>query len=123
MNKLILTTGLLLSLTTPVFAANTLNVKTTAGNVLADSKGMTLYTFKKDKKDTSNCYDKCAVAWPPFYVNEGEVAKGDFAPIKRKDGKMQWAFKNQPLYYFIKDKKKADIKGDKLKGVWFVIKQ
>ena len=36
------------------------------GKFLADGKGMTLYMFTKDTKDTSNCYDKCAQAWPPL---------------------------------------------------------
>jgi len=33
---------------------------TSAGNVLADANGMTLYTFDKDTPGKSNCNGKCA---------------------------------------------------------------
>ena len=39
--------------------------KTDKGEVLADSDGMTLYTFDKDTKGASSCYDACATKWPP----------------------------------------------------------
>lgn len=51
-------------------------VKTEKGNVLAGEKGMTLYTFKNDKKGVSNCYDKCAVNWPPFFRSHGRQGRG-----------------------------------------------
>ena len=34
-------------------------------DVLTDAKGMTLYIYDKDTTGVSNCYDKCAVNWPP----------------------------------------------------------
>ena len=37
-----------------------------AGKIWTDEKGMTLYTFDKDEAGKTNCYDKCAVAWPPL---------------------------------------------------------
>ena len=41
-------------------------VNTDIGKVLVSAKtGMTLYTFRKDAKNTSNCYGDCATAWPP----------------------------------------------------------
>jgi predicted lipoprotein with Yx(FWY)xxD motif len=39
--------------------------KTSMGNVLADPKGMTLYTFDKDTSGKSNCNGECAEYWPP----------------------------------------------------------
>src|SRR5262249_49917000 len=44
--------------------AKTMDTK--AGKVYTDDKGMTLYTFDKDGKGVSNCYDTCAKNWPPF---------------------------------------------------------
>ncbi len=32
---------------------------------LMDANKMTLYTFDKDEKGVSNCYDDCAAKWPP----------------------------------------------------------
>ncbi|PTV72513.1 MULTISPECIES: hypothetical protein [Rhizobium/Agrobacterium group] len=93
-------------------------VKTAKGNVLADEKGMTLYTFKNDKKGVSNCYDKCATNWPPFFAAENAKAEGAYSIVTRKDGKKQWAKDGMPLYYWIKDTKKGDATGDGVNGVW-----
>ncbi|MQB10764.1 hypothetical protein DXT96_13000 [Agrobacterium sp. ICMP 6402] len=93
-------------------------VKTDKGNVLAGEKGMTLYTFKNDKKGVSNCYDKCAVNWPPFFAATGAKAEGAYTTVTRKDGKMQWAKDGMPLYYWVKDMKKGDATGDGMNGVW-----
>ena len=40
-------------------------MKTTVGEVLTTSDGLTLYTFDKDKKGVSNCKGDCAKMWPP----------------------------------------------------------
>ena len=93
-------------------------VKTAKGDVLAGEKGMTLYTFKNDKKGVSNCYDKCAVNWPPFFAAASDKAEGAYSLVKRKDGKMQWAKDGMPLYYWVKDTKKGDATGDGMNGVW-----
>lgn len=93
-------------------------MKTKDGDVLTDSKGMTLYTFDMDKKDKSNCSGKCAVAWPPMMAAKNAKASGDFSLIKRSDGSMQWAYKGQPLYAWKNDKKPGDMTGDGFKGVW-----
>ena len=45
-------------------------VETGKGKVIAADNGMTLYTYKKDEKGESYCYDKCATNWPP-YLAEG----------------------------------------------------
>ena len=38
------------------------------GDILTDSKGMTLYVFTSDKANESTCFDECAVLWPPLTV-------------------------------------------------------
>ena len=30
---------------------------------------MTLYLYTKDEPSVSNCYDQCAVAWPPLMTD------------------------------------------------------
>ena len=104
---------------TAALAAPSVSVVDTAkGQVLAGEEGKTLYTFKKDTKDASNCYDKCEMNWPPFFAAAGAQADGDYSLVKRKDGKMQWAKGGMPLYYWIKDQKQGDITGDGVMGVW-----
>nr|WP_256577247.1 hypothetical protein [Pseudomonas sp. C9] len=43
--------------------------------------------------------------------------------MKRDDGRMQWAYGGKPLYYFQKDKAPGEMKGDKMKDVWHVVRE
>ena len=36
--------------------------------ILTDAKDMTLYIWDKDAVGVSNCYEQCAVNWPPILV-------------------------------------------------------
>ena len=95
---------------------------TSAGKVLTDAKGMTLYTFDKDKDGVSACYDKCAVNWPPMIAPADAKAEGAYGLTKRKDGTMQWTHDGKPLYLWIKDTKPGDVSGDGVNEVWHVAK-
>ena len=97
-------------------------MKTTVGEVLTTSEGMTLYTFDKDKKGVSNCKGDCAKMWPPLKAEKGSKPIGDLTIVKRSDGTMQWADKGQPLYTYAKDKKPGDVMGDNVGSVWHVVK-
>ncbi|MES5099695.1 hypothetical protein ABUK73_15820 [Agrobacterium sp. BA1120] len=97
-------------------------VKADKGNVLAGDKGMTLYTYKKDMKGESSCYEKCATNWPPFFASDSDKADGAYTIVTRKDGKKQWAKDGMPLYYWAKDMKKGDMTGDGMGGNWDVAK-
>lgn len=92
------------------------------GEILTDAKGMTLYIFDKDAKDTSNCYDDCAVKWPPLMADASAMADGEFTLVERKDGSKQWAHEGMPLYLWQNDKKPGDMTGDGVGGVWHVAK-
>jgi len=88
----------------------------------AGTKDMTLYTFDKDSKGESSCYDTCAKNWPPFMAMKGAKASGAYTLVKRKDGSEQWAKDGMPLYYWVKDKKPGDVTGDGVNGVWHAAK-
>jgi len=93
------------------------------GKIYTDAKDMTLYTFDKDEMGKSNCYDKCAVNWPPYMAEANATAEGEWTIIDRTDGTKQWAYEGKPVYYFIQDKKAGDVTGDgKGDGTWHVIK-
>jgi predicted lipoprotein with Yx(FWY)xxD motif len=96
--------------------------ETKAGDVLADAKGMTLYTYDKDKAGESACAGKCAEVWPPAKAKASDKANGDFTIIKRPDGTMQWAHDGKPLYTYQDDKKVGDVNGDGKGGVWHAAK-
>jgi predicted lipoprotein with Yx(FWY)xxD motif len=53
--------------------------------ILTDAKGMTLYTWDKDAVGVSNCYDQCAVNWPPAWVPADTAVSGDWSLVDRKD--------------------------------------
>ena len=97
-------------------------VQTPDGEVYADQRGMTLYTFDKDSAGTSNCDGDCAVKWPPLMAPEGATAEGSFAPIARSDGSMQWAMDGKPLYTWAEDTAPGETTGDGVGGVWHVAK-
>ena len=92
---------------------------TSAGPAFVDAKGMTLYTFDKDGKDTSNCTGGCAVNWPPAEAAASDTASGEFTIIKREGGASQWAHKGKPLYTFARDKKAGDATGGSMPN-WHV---
>lgn len=93
-----------------------------AGGVWVDSAGMTLYTYDKDSANKSDCYDKCATNWPPLKAGADAKAEGDWTVVDRTDGTKMWAWKGQPLYTFIGDKKAGDQTGEGKGGVWHVAK-
>lgn len=90
--------------------------------MLVGPNGMTLYSFDKDMPGKSNCYNQCAVNWPPLMADMDAKAMGDFSLVKRDDGKTMWAYKGKPLYYWIKDQKPGDMTGEGVGNVWWIIK-
>jgi len=96
------------------------------GSFLVDDKGMTLYLFTKDTPNTSNCYDKCATAWPPL-LTTGAPAAGEgvdaskLGTTNRTDGTVQVTYNGWPLYYYEKDKAPGDVVGQDVGGVWYVV--
>ena len=96
--------------------------KTAAGEVLADSKGMTLYTFDKDPAGKSTCNGPCAQNWPPLRALAYAKAAGEWTVVTRDDGSKQWAYKGKPLYTFVKDSKPGETAGEGFNKVWHVAK-
>ena len=98
----------------------------TAGSIVVDGKGMSLYFFTKDTKDsgTSACTGSCLVSWPPLTTNSGtpaaEGVTGKVGTISTPDGKKQVTLNGMPLYYFAKDTKPGDTLGQGVGGVWYL---
>ncbi len=110
----------------PQSVALQITQNSTLGKFLADGNGRTLYLFTKDTKDTSNCYDKCAQAWPPLLtVITPTVSDGVDASLigltQRKDGTNQVTYNGWPLYYFAADKNAGDTNGQAVGKVWWVV--
>jgi predicted lipoprotein with Yx(FWY)xxD motif len=87
--------------------------------ILTDANDMTLYIWDKDAEGVSNCYDQCAVNWPPLLVDASTEVTGDFTLVDRNDSDQKIvAYKGWPLYLWIKDTKPGDTTGDGVGGTW-----
>jgi predicted lipoprotein with Yx(FWY)xxD motif len=78
------------------------------GRVVADRRGEAIYLFDKEKKGKAECYGDCARAWPPMLTKGKPVAgegirKGLLGTTRRRNGKLQVTYRNQPLYYYVSD--------------------
>ena len=77
------------------------------GEFLVGPDGMTLYRFANDAPGVSNCYEQCALNWPPLLVGENERPTlaggipGRLGVIARTDGTRQVAYNGWPLYYWV----------------------
>jgi len=90
------------------------------GNILADPRGMALYTSDKDQKGVSNCSDACALTWPPliaFGPSYGpRELSGVFDVMTRADTKKQITWNGMPLYTYSGDTKPGETKGNGVAG-------
>jgi predicted lipoprotein with Yx(FWY)xxD motif len=93
------------------------------GTIMVDPKGMTLYTFTKDKPGVSNCSGGCMAAWPAYKASsQTGTFPANISVIKHSDGTYQYAWKDMPLYYFASDKNPGDANGQGVAGAWNVVK-
>lgn len=90
---------------------------------LTDAKGMTLYTYAKDKSGVSTCTGACLVAWPAYTVSSPAptTLPANISIITRSDGTKQYAWKGMPLYYFASDKNAGDMTGNNVGSVWHIV--
>ena len=113
--------ALLLS-TAASFAADAWKeAKVNGTKIYTDAKGMTLYTYDKDEKGKTNCYDKCAANWPPLKAEAGAKADDEWSVVDRTDGTKMWAYDGKPVYTFVNDKKAGDMSGEGVAGAWHVV--
>lgn len=107
----------------------TVSLRTTqAGKVLVAANGRTLYLLTADKAGKSACYGKCASVWPPLIAASPTVGRDLHASMlgttKRTDGKQQVTYGGHPLYFFAKDTKAGDVRGEGIVhfgGTWWVV--
>jgi predicted lipoprotein with Yx(FWY)xxD motif len=110
--------------------AATVGVATTGlGKILVDSKGRTVYLFKKDMGTKSACFGACAGAWPPVRAGGkptvgGGVKASLVGTTRRSDGAPQVTYNGHPLYLFTGDQKPGQTTGQGVKAfgaAWFAV--
>lgn len=115
-------------LTTTTITEPSISVATAPklGKFLVGDKGMTLYIFKKDGPNKSNCTAACLQKWHPLLtLGAPTLGKGVNAALigtaTLSDGSKVVTYNKMPLYYFVGDSKAGDTKGEGVGGFWFVI--
>jgi predicted lipoprotein with Yx(FWY)xxD motif len=91
--------------------------------VLANAKGLTVYTFAADSPGKSHCYGDCAAYWPPVTGSPSHAAglPGTFGTTTRTDGTKQVTWNGHPLYTYIGDHGPGQASGNNLNlngGLW-----
>jgi predicted lipoprotein with Yx(FWY)xxD motif len=102
---------------------------TNLGHVLVNSRGITLYLFKKDTGTKSTCFGPCAGVWPPQRVSGKPTVGAGIDASKvgttpRSDGKPQLTYNGHPLYLYQGDSKPGDTSGEGLNtfgAAWFAL--
>ena len=96
--------------------------KTSAGTVLTNAAGLTLYWYAKDTAAKSNCTGACATTWPAL-LGKPQAAAGTaltgFGTIHGTGGAVQATYKGHPLYTFKGDTAPGETKGTSVSG-WHV---
>jgi predicted lipoprotein with Yx(FWY)xxD motif len=101
---------------------------TSAGHVLVDPKGMTLYAFAADSRGHSACSGSCATYWPPVPGSDASNAASGvtahLGSIKRADGSRQLTVDGYPMYTYAGDSAPGQATGqgkDLSGGLWWVV--
>lgn len=84
----------------------------------ADAQGRTLY-LRTSRAGTSGCAAECARQWHPALAARGSAPLGDWTLRRSPDGKLQWALRGAPLFWYGGDLHTGDIRGsDAEGGLW-----
>jgi predicted lipoprotein with Yx(FWY)xxD motif len=100
-----------------------------AGAILVNHAGLTLYRYTPDGTGKSVCNGGCATAWPPLTVPAGttkvtgsaNIESGSLGTITRSDGTLQVTYKGMPLYTYTGDMAPGQANGQGAGGIWFYI--
>src|SRR3954451_19833052 len=117
--------------TGPTGSAATFGVANNSGlgKILVNSKGLTLYLFKKDTGTKSTCTGACATNWPPLRASGKPLAGTGLSTPKvgttaRSDGKRQVTYNGHPLYLFQGDSAPGQTDGEGISAfgaAWFAV--
>jgi predicted lipoprotein with Yx(FWY)xxD motif len=111
-----------------VAAAATVRVVSTAHNaklhktILVTRTGLTLYSLSVERHGKFICTGGCLSFWKPLTIKKGQTPAGirGLGTVRRPDKRIQVAYRGAPLYTFVQDHKRGDIKGNGIRdvGVW-----
>jgi predicted lipoprotein with Yx(FWY)xxD motif len=100
--------------------------KTLGKTILVNRQGLTLYSLSVERHGRFICKNAaCLSLWKPLVVAKGVKPTGvsELGTVKRPDGRIQVSYHGGPLYRFVQDRKRGDVKGNGFKdvGTWRVV--
>jgi predicted lipoprotein with Yx(FWY)xxD motif len=104
------------------------STKSEYGDILWGPNRQAIYIWEREPSATPQCYDDCAMAWPPVLTTgEPEAGAGIDAALlgttKRSDGSTQVTYNEHPLYYYVHEGP-GEVKCHNVAthgGLWWVI--
>ena len=78
-----------------------------------------LYIFKGEPAGRSLCDRDCTAVWPIIRAQQNDKPVGLWTIVKRADGRLQWAYKNSPVYTYFEDRPN-DAKGVGKNMDWYL---
>lgn len=98
---------------------------TSAGTVLVDAQGRTLYRFTAEASGSIACTGSCVSIWRPLVLPQGQQVSpqgslpGHFASMARPEGTEQVTYNGWPLYTYSGDTAAGQATGNGVAGKWF----
>lgn len=108
-------------------AADLKTASSSAGQIVVDGKGMSVYIFTKDTKNSgkSACTGGCAATWPAVTTTSDspkvDGVTGTVGTMTTADGKKQVTLNGMPVYHYAQDKAPGDVKGQGVNSVWYLV--
>jgi predicted lipoprotein with Yx(FWY)xxD motif len=115
--------------TPPTRTAAALHVThTSLGNVLVDSRGMTVYLLTSDKPNKSLCSSACLSYWPPVAAPKAGAkmpgVTGKVGSTKSTEGSSMATVGGWPIYTYVGDKAPGQVTGEGVAtfgGTWWAV--
>lgn len=63
-----------------------------------------LYVFKGEPAGHSLCDRDCTAVWPIVRAEKNDKPVGSWTILQRDDGRLQWVYKNSPVYTYFDDR-------------------
>ena len=76
---------------------------------LGDEEGRTLLFAEDGLTGGAACVAACAGEFPPLLAPAGAEPFGDWSPLPRPDGRLQWAYQSRPLHTWIREKEPGEV--------------
>ncbi len=106
-------------------AASLVNTReTSAGPILVNAEGMTLYAFLNDTEGESTCTGDCLANWPAAVIGEHDTSVLDpalWSTVENPEAGAMLKIGDWPLYTFAADEAPGDVNGQGVGEVWFAV--